>query len=124
MEITKNKKSSKICINTCLLDSTNQYVLLSSFMQGDADGYKDIIQTSGKKITKEFKNLILALEVIPRDLEDITFMKDFIEIPYSEFSYWSFEDYKVVFIDKNKDIFECNVAFNEVEEVIIKANTI
>ncbi len=124
MEITKRKDSSRFCINTCLLDSKNSYVLLSSFMLGDGDGDKDVVQFSGKKINKELKNLILALEVIPDDIDDKKLMNDYLETPYSEGSYWSFQGYNLIFLDKSGKMFKCDIEFDENEKNIIKANNI
>ena len=121
MEITKQTTKANNCPKICITDSGESYILVTDFMLGDADANKEIIQYQGKKVTKDLKNLILALEIAPTDPDDIKIMKDHIERPYSESSSWSYQGYELIFIDKEKKIYNCSIKFDENELNIIKA---
>ena len=121
----QNKTKTNYCGSICFSEeSINSYFLVCDFMLGDADGDKQIIQGNWEKVTKEFTNMVLALEVAPSNPDEIKVMGEYIETPYSESAYWTFEGYEIFFVDKNKDIFICSISFSDEETAFIKSFTL
>ena len=120
-----NRTKSKYCGNVCLTDDMkNSYFVIADFMLGDADSYTTELQGSFKKINKEMINIVVALEASKGRHTDDMLLGEYLDIPYSESSYWSFEGYKVLFMDKNRDIFDVTIQFDASEMNYIKSENI
>ena len=66
----------------------------------------------------------MALEVLDSDVSEYDKdrnMGEYLEIPYSEYSNYSFQGYTLVFLDKDSNIFKCNINFDENEKNIINS---
>jgi len=120
--VIKNK--SKFCGNVCLTeDMKGRFLIVSDFMLGDADSYTTELQGSFKKVSKEMINIVIALECSENKYtEDINY--EFLDLPYSESSYWSFDEYKVLYNDKYGEIFDVELEFNEDEKALIESQKI
>lgn len=120
-----SKTKSKYCGNSCLTDEMRgTFFIVTNFMLGDADSEITKIQGSFKRITKEMINIVLALEVsVDKNTDEMT-LTEFLNLPYSESSYWSFQSYSVMFLDKSGDVFDVALEFEEDELAFIKSEKI
>lgn len=118
-----NKVKSSYCGNVCLTDEMKgSFFILADFMLGDVDVTK--IQGSFKRITKEMINIVLALEVAKDKYTEDMIYTEYLDIPYSESSYWSFQGYQVLYLDKNSQVFEVTLQFEGDEIYFIQAEKI
>jgi len=124
MILTKLNKT-KECASVCITDSMKgHYFVVAEFMLGDADSFTSKIQASAKKSTKDFVKVVVALEASKGRYTEDMILADYLDIPYSESSYWSFQGYKVYFMDSNKVVYDVNVSFEENEQNFILSENI
>ena len=124
MILTKINKT-KDCAPVCITDEMKgHFFIVAEFMLGDADSYSSDIQGSAKKATKEFTNIVVALEASKDRYTEDMLLTEYLNIPYSESSYWSFKGYKVYFMDKDKVAYNVRVEFEELEKNYILSENI
>lgn len=124
MELVKQKINNKFDCKT--LKDKNKFYLLTDFMLGDADGYENINQFSFSKLDKNVQNYILKMyELVGSCTEDINSEEYYfgyeLYIPYTEFGYYSFTNFDIVYLDENRNIIPCKIVLDENEKNIVKS---
>lgn len=128
MEIKIIKKDNTFKCDT--LHDTEKFYIITEFMMGDADGYETITQDRFSKLTKDTENYIMALNAMVgchnddefKFYEDCVLLDKFeFDFPYCEFSSYSFQSFDIIYFDKDRNIFRCEIIYNENELNIIKS---